>query len=101
MVCAEDLTYISTDHMQTGHSTAKSVAGSLLFGSPLGRVRGVPAQDTTWILLAGFWFHGCFVWWIVMSSSVDSLAVDQAGAAAADSTPLPGTFLGFAMESMT
>ena len=54
MVCTEDSAYISADHMQTGLSTAKSVAGSLIFGSPLGRVRGVPAQDTTWIVLVGF-----------------------------------------------
>ena len=98
MMCAEDSAYINADHMQTGHSTAKSVAGSLLFGSPLGRVRGVPAQDTTWIVLVGFWFHGCFVWWIVMSSAVDSLVVDEAGAAAADSTPLPGTLLGLTLD---
>ena len=100
MVCAEDSTYISTDHMKPGHATAKSVAGSLLFGSPLGCVRGVPAQDTTWIMLAGFWFYGCFVCWIVMSSSVDFLAVDQVAADVADSTPLPGMFLGLAMDRL-
>ena len=33
-----------------------------------------------------------------MSSSVDLLAVDQAGATAADSTPLPGTFLGLTLD---
>ena len=71
---------------------------SLLFGSPLGRVRGVLAQDTTWIGLVSFWFHDCLVWWIVMSSSVDPLAVDQSGAAATESTPLPGTFLGLALD---
>ena len=33
-----------------------------------------------------------------MSSSMDLLAVDQSGAAAAESTPLSGTFLGLALD---
>ena len=32
-----------------------------------------------------------------MSSDMDSLAVDQAGAATTASTPLPGTFLGLSL----
>ena len=62
------------------------MTGSLLFGSPLGRVRGVPTQDTTWIVLVGFWFHGCFVWWIIMFPG------------AATSIPLPGMFLGLVLD---
>ena len=74
-----------------------SVTGSLLFGSPLGRVRGVLAQDP-WIVLVGFWFNGGVEWWIIMSSNVDSLAVNQSGATTSASTPLPGTFLGLALD---
>ena len=48
----------------------------------------MPTQDPTWIVLVGFWFRGCFVWWIILSSSMDSLAVNQAGAATSASTPL-------------
>ena len=33
-----------------------------------------------------------------MSSEMDSLAVNQAGAATTASTPLPGTFLGLALD---
>ena len=39
-----------------------------------------------------------FVWWIIMSSYLDLLAVNQAGAATSASTPLPGTFLGLALD---
>ena len=76
-----------------------SVTGSLLFGSPLGRVRGVPTQDPTWIVLVGLhWYHDCFVWWIILSSNMDSLAVNQEGAATSALTPLLGTFLGLALD---
>ena len=95
--CAEDSAYIKLDSVVESPVCVWSVTGSLLFGSPLGRVRGVPTHDPTWIVLVGFWFHGCFVWWIIMSSDMDSLAVNQAGATTTASTPLPGTFLGLAL----
>ena len=98
MKCAEDSAYIKPGSVVESPVCVWSVTGSLLFRSPLGRVRSVPTQDPTWIVLVGFWFHGCFVWWIIMSSNMDSLAVNQAGAATSALTPLPGTFLGFALD---
>ena len=98
MRCPEDSAYIKPDSVVESPVYVWSVTGSLLFGSPLGRVRGLPTQDPTWIVLVGFWFHGCFVWWIIMLSDMDSLAVNQAGAAATASTPLPGTCLGLALD---
>ena len=98
MKCVEYLAYIKSDSVVVSPVCVWSVTGSLLFGSPLGRVRGVPTQDPTWIVLVGFWFHGCFVWWIIMSSNMDSLAVNQAGAATSASTPRPGMFLGLALD---
>ena len=94
MMCADNSAYIKPDSVVESPVCVWSVTGSLLFRSPLGHVRGVPTQDPTWIVLVGFWFHGCFVWWIIMSSNMDSVAVNQEGAATSASTPLLGTFLG-------
>ena len=96
MKCTEDSAYIKPDSVVESPVYVWSVTGSLLFGSPLRHVRGLQqlslsSQDPTWVVLVGFWLHGCFVWWIIMSSGIDLPAVNQAGAATTASTPLPGT----------
>ena len=79
------------------------VTGSLLFGSPLRRVLGLPQpnllyQGLSWNTLADPWFSCRLVWWSTMSSGVDLPVVDQAGAAPAASDPLPSTFLGLELD---
>ena len=76
MKCAEDLAYIKPDSVVESPVYVWSVTGSLLFGSSLRRVQGLqqlplPSQDPTWVVLVGFWLHGCFIWWIIMSSGID------------------------------
>ena len=95
--CVEDSDYIRPDSVVESPVYAWSVTGSLLFGSPLRRVRGLqqpplPPQDPTWIVLVGFWLSCRLVWWSIMSSGTKLPAVDQAGAAPTTSAPLPGTF---------
>ena len=51
MWCAENLTYVRPGSVIESPVCVWSVTGSLLFGSPLGPVRGVLAQDTSWIVL--------------------------------------------------
>ena len=101
--CAEDPAYIKPDSAIESPVYVWSVTGSLLFGSPLRCVRGLqrltlPSRDPTWIVLVGFWLHGCFVWWFIMPSGMDLPAVNQSGAASTASSPLPGTFLGLALD---
>ena len=62
--------------------------------------RPLPSQDPTWVAFVGlkYWLHGWFVLWIVMPSGMDLPVVNQAGAATTASTPLPGTFLGLALD---
>ena len=103
MKCAEDLDYIRPASVVESPVYVWSVTGSLLFGSPLRRVRGsqqppLPTQDPTWIVLVGFWPSCRLVWWSIMSSGIKLPAVDRAGAAPTTSTPLPGTFLGLALD---
>ena len=96
MLCAEISVYIRPDSVVASPVCIWSVTWSLLLRSLLGCVRGV-----------GFWFHGCVeplcrpdqtVNKVIMSSNVDSLAVIQSGVATSASTPLPGTFLGLALD---
>ena len=98
MWCAENLIYIRPGSVVESPVCVWSVTGSLLFGSPLGRVQGVLAQDTSWIVLRCLWFHGSIEWWIIMSSNVALLVVDKSGAATSASTQLPGTFLGLGLD---
>ena len=83
MECADDLGYIRSDSIVESPVYAWSVTGSLFFGSPLRRVRGLqqsplPSRDQTWIVLVGFWLSCRLVWWSIMSSGLDLPAVDQA-----------------------
>ena len=103
MECAEDLGYIRPDSVVESPVYVWSVTGSLLFGFPLRRVRGLqqsplPSRDPTWIVLLGFWLSCRLVLWSIMSSGLDLPAVDQAGAATTASTTLPGTSLGLALD---
>ena len=102
-MCAEDSDYIRPDSVVESPVYVWSVTGSLLFGSPLRCVRGLqqpplPPQDPTRIVLVGLWLSCHLVWWSIMSSEIKLPAVDQAGAAPTTSTPLPGTFLGLALD---
>ena len=102
MECAEDLDYIGPDSVVESPVYVWSVTGSLLFGSPLRRVQSLqqpplPSRDPTWIVLVGFWLS-CRLVWRSMSSGIQLPAVDRAGAATTASTPLPGTFLGLALD---
>ena len=56
-----------------------------------------PPQDITWIVLVVVWLSCHLVWWSIMSSG-KLPAVYQAGASPIPSTPLPGTFLGLALD---
>ena len=99
MECAEDLGYIRPDSVVESPVYVWSVTGSLLFGSPLRRVRGLqqspwPSRDPTWIVLVGFWLFCRLVWWSIMLSGLNLPPVDQAGAATTASIPLPGAFFG-------
>ena len=92
-MCTEDSDYIRPDSVVESPVYVWSVTGSLLFGSPLRRVRGLqqlplPPQDPTWIVLVGVWLSCRLVWWSIMSSRTKLPAVDQAGAAPTTSTPL-------------
>ena len=49
-------------------------------------------------LCVNFWFNGGVEWWIFISSNVDSLEMTLSSAATSASTPLPGTFLGLAID---
>ena len=102
-MCAEDSDYIRPDSVVESPVYVWSVTGSLLFGSPLRRVRGLqqpplPPQDPTWIVLVGVWLSCRLVWWSIMSSGRKLPVVDQAEATPTTSTPLPGTFLGLALD---
>ena len=55
MLRMENLVYIRPGSVVESPVCVWSVTGSRLFGSPLGRVRGVLAQDTWWIVLVGLW----------------------------------------------
>ena len=101
--CAEDSDYIRPDSVVESPVQVWSLTGSLLFGSPPRRVRGLhqphlPPQDPTWIVLVAFWFSCRLVCWSIMSSGTKLPAVDQVGASPTSSTPLPGTFLGLALD---
>ena len=103
MKCAVDSAYIKPDSVVESPVYVWPATASLLFGSPLRRVRGVqqlplPSQDPSWVVLIGFWLHSCFVWWSIMLSEIYLHAVNQTGAATTASTPLPGTFLGLALD---
>ena len=103
MKCAEDSTYIKPDSVVESPVYVWSVTASLLFGSPLRRVRGIqqlplPSQDPSWVVLIGFWLPSCFVWWSIISSKIDLPLVNQTGAVTTASTPLPGKFLGLALD---
>ena len=103
MECAEDSDYIKPDSVVESPVYVWSVTGSLLFGSPLRRVRGLqqpplPSRDPTWIVLVGFWLSCRLVWWSIMSSGIKLPAMDREGATTTASTPLPRTFLGLALD---
>ena len=97
--CAEDWGYVRPVTDGESPVCAQRVTGSLLFGSPLRCVLGLPqpnlpSRGLSWTVFADFCFSCRLVWWKTMSSGVDLPAVDQAGAAPAATDPLPGTFLG-------
>ena len=101
--CVERLGFIRPDSVVGSSVYVWSVTGSHLFGSPLRRVQGLqqlplPPQDLTWIVLIGFWLSCRLVWWSSMWSRTKLPAVDQVGATPTTSTPLPGTFLGLALD---
>ena len=101
--CVEDSGYIGPDTVVESPVYVWSVAGSLLFGSPFKRVLGLPqptlpSRGLTWIILVDFWFSCHLVWWRTMSSGIDLLAVNQAGAAKSATNPLPCTFLGLGLD---
>ena len=98
--CVEDWAYI---RLATDVLYVQPVARSLLFGSPLRRVLGLPqpnlrSQGLLWTILADLWFSCRLAWWRTMSSGVYLPVVDQAGAAPAATDPLPGTFLGLTLD---
>ena len=94
MKCVEDSDYIRPDSVVESPVYVWSVTGSLLFGSPLRRVRGLqqpssPPRDPTLIVLVGFWLSCRLVWWSIMSSRMKLPVVDWAEAATTTSTALP------------
>ena len=96
--CGAQKTYIRPGSVVESPVCVWSVTGSVLFGSPLGRVRGVLAQDKSWIVLRCLWSHVSIERWIIMSSNVTSLVADKSGAATSASTQQPGTFLGLGLD---
>ena len=96
--CAGNWNYIRPATGEESPVYVQPVTGSLLCGSPLRRVLGLPRpnllyQCLTWNLLVILWVSCHLVWWSMMSSGVD-----QAGAAPAASDPLPRTFLGLELD---
>ena len=101
--CAEDWAYIRPATDGESPVYVQPVTGSFLFGSPLRCVLGLPqpnlrSQGLLWTILADLWFSCRLTWWRTLSSGVDLPVVDQAGAGLAATDPLPGTFLGLALD---
>ena len=101
--CAEDWAYIVPAIDGESPVYVQPVTGSLLFGSSLRCVLGLPqpnlrSQGLLWTILADLWFSCRLAWWRTMSFGVELPVVGQAGAAPAATDPLPGTFLGLTLD---
>ena len=100
---AEDWSYIKEVAGGESPFCAQPVTGSHLLGSPIGRVLGLgqphlPFRHLSWTILDDLRFSCILFWWYTMSSGTDLPVVDQAGAAAAATNPLPGTFKGLGLD---
>ena len=82
---------------------AQPVTGSHLLGYPIGRVLDLrqphlPSRHPSWTILGDLRFSCLLLWWYTMSSGTDLPVLDQAGAAAAATNPLLGTFKGLGLD---
>ena len=103
MGCADDWGYIRPVTDDEWPVCSQPVTGSLLFGSPLRRVLGLPqpnlpSEGLKWTICSDICFSCRSGWWIAMSSGVDLPTINQTGTAPAVTDPLPGTFLGLELD---
>ena len=99
----EDWSYIKQVTGGESPFCVQPVTGSHLLGSPIGRILNLrqphlPFGHPSWMIVGDLRFSCILFWWYTMSSGTDLPVVDQAGAAAAATNPLLGTFKGLSLK---